>query len=1389
MRKPILSRILSAALAVMLAITGVAALAPPANVFAGGEGMAELFIIIRDKEFPRRFVLSPEDLSGSFVFENESGDSIEIDCAVAQFQVSGSNLNGYIALVTDDGTEAGAREVLVSKPGYYALAEYPELPGGYWFEMPEDPPGISVDQAMVDGEAYDGYIYIYLDVSSDMESVAPIEIYSAQDLHNVRNGLSGSYKLMNDIDLSGFNGGEWQPIGDSNNRFSGAFDGGGFAIRNMSISKGGMYIGLFGATAGALLTDVRLENTNIDVSESGGYNNYIGGLAGSVIGESKIQRCSNSGTITVKSGWNTHGYIGGLVGYVGESEIESCFNDSDIAYSNAPPADILAYIGGLAGQARTGVRIANCYNTGNIAASMKPDEHPMTSGFIGGIVGDTFSDRDGNRIEYCYSSGYLTSDDDSLIEIGGVGGYISYTQINFCYFINAEHAFAAISEYDAPVELNNVVRLDDQSMRQQDSFVGFDFGAVWGISDGINSGYPYLRALAWSGVPKSSEAALASLETDIGSLTPDFSPDTTAYDISVENSVRQITLTAVAKDAGAMVSGAGLRELAVGSNALEITVTAADKVTKRTYTIYATRASGSAPSGGSGNFLAPIGAPDPDAIFIYTAQDLYDVRDNLSGSYVLANDIDLADFNGGEWVPIGDNSTNSDISRFTGVFDGQGHVVQNLGITGDEFGYVGLFGYTNNAEIKNVGLEGTYINVTDANAGGIAGRSYNSNISNCYNTGDISASASAGGIAGNSSSSDISNCYNTGDISASASAGGITGDSFYSSISNCYNTGNIFASDHAGGIAGSAFGNISNCYNTGDISASASAPDYADALAGGIVGVNLSNSISNCYNMGDISASSASAYALAGGIAGESYSSISNCVVMSASIHAESTSGTDSISSNLIGYAGQGQQSNNLALSGIAGNAVNDADRLISADEAKLQSTYEDLGWDFGTVWVMVAGYDYPQFWGQHTIFLADLDKTYNGQPQGATVATLPEGLSYSVAYDGSATAPTDAGTYNVSACITEPGYSGEASGVLRIAKAPVTVQADSKSKKPGEADAALTYTIVSGALYGNDAWTGALSRAPGEAEGTYPITVGTLALNGNYEVTFIDGAYTIASGASSGDDGGGSDGPGDDGGNSGNDGGNGSGGNDNNGGNSNNNGGGGTSSGGSGGGSSAPAATTAAPEKPSESESGTSSTGRRPAATGRPANAADGFADIAGHWAEAYVRSAVGKGLFAGVSATEFAPESAMTRGMVATVLWRIAGEPAAAYAGAFEDVAAGQWYTDAIAWGAESGILNGYGDGRFGVDDSVTREQLAAIIHRYALLAGLDAGGRAELSAFADAAKFSAWATEAVQWAVQAGIVTGHDDGTFGPQDTATRAQVATIADRFTDWLDGAE
>ncbi|MDR2713570.1 MAG: S-layer homology domain-containing protein [Clostridiales bacterium] len=310
--------------------------------------------------------------------------------------------------------------------------------------------------------------------------------------------------------------------------------------------------------------------------------------------------------------------------------------------------------------------------------------------------------------------------------------------------------------------------------------------------------------------------------------------------------------------------------------------------------------------GSNGNFLAPINAPDPDAVKLYTAQDLNNVRNNLSGSYMLMNNIDLADFNSGQWVPIGNAS-----ASFTGVFDGQGYVIKNMVISNDGYQYTGLFGAIGGeANIKNVGLEDTNIDLwhSSANhyAGGICGYSSSSgSVINCYNTGHISSYSYsrysyAGGICGYSSGSIfISNCYNTGDVATAASnylesfshAGGICGYSAGSgtvSILNCYNTGNISSSigdySDAGGICGrnEARTSISNCYNTGNISSSS--PSCSSSNAGGICGNNgTSVFFSNCYNIGTIS-SSPSSFLLsnAGGICGYSYSgsntvSIYNC--------------------------------------------------------------------------------------------------------------------------------------------------------------------------------------------------------------------------------------------------------------------------------------------------------------------------------------------------------------------------------------------------------------------------------------------------------------------------------------------------------------------------------
>lgn len=155
-------------------------------------------------------------------------------------------------------------------------------------------------------------------------------------------------------------------------------------------------------------------------------------------------------------------------------------------------------------------------------------------------------------------------------------------------------------------------------------------------------------------------------------------------------------------------------------------------------------------------------------------------------------------------------------------------------------------------------------------------------------------------------------------------------------------------------------------------------------------------------------------------------------------------------------------------------------------------------------------------------------------------------------------------------------------------------------------------------------------------------------------------------------------------------------------------------------------------------------------------------------------------KGLMLGVSDTEFGPNLSTTRGMIVTILYRMEGEPETA-ASPFTDVEPGLWYSDAIGWGAANDIVNGYGDGRFGPNDQITREQMAAIFFRYAQYKGYDVTARADLSGYADADQISPYAVEAMQWAVGVKLIGGMTADTLAPKGQATRAQVATMLMRF--------
>ncbi len=175
-------------------------------------------------------------------------------------------------------------------------------------------------------------------------------------------------------------------------------------------------------------------------------------------------------------------------------------------------------------------------------------------------------------------------------------------------------------------------------------------------------------------------------------------------------------------------------------------------------------------------------------------------------------------------------------------------------------------------------------------------------------------------------------------------------------------------------------------------------------------------------------------------------------------------------------------------------------------------------------------------------------------------------------------------------------------------------------------------------------------------------------------------------------------------------------------------------------------------------------------------------FADVPdeNYWAGDAVQFVAARELFKGVSETEFAPDGAMTRGMIVTVLHRLAYEPESV-ASDFGDVAAGAYYADAVAWAESNGVVKGCGDGTFAPDQDVTREQLVTILYRYAKDKGIKTSGGADLSRFADAQTVGSYATDAMSWAVGVGLVNGVDENHLQPVGDATRAQVAAILMRF--------
>lgn len=175
-------------------------------------------------------------------------------------------------------------------------------------------------------------------------------------------------------------------------------------------------------------------------------------------------------------------------------------------------------------------------------------------------------------------------------------------------------------------------------------------------------------------------------------------------------------------------------------------------------------------------------------------------------------------------------------------------------------------------------------------------------------------------------------------------------------------------------------------------------------------------------------------------------------------------------------------------------------------------------------------------------------------------------------------------------------------------------------------------------------------------------------------------------------------------------------------------------------------------------------------------------FADVAADaWYADAVQYVYENGMMSGTSETTFSPDLTTTRGMIVTILYRLENEPTVTGTTAFTDVAADQYYANAVAWAAQNGIVSGIDATTFAPNNAITREQMAAILYRYAQFKGYDVSAKADLSVYTDAAQVSTYATDAMAWANGAQLITGTSQATLTPAGNATRAQVATILMRF--------
>ena len=757
-----------------------------------------------------------------------------------------------------------------------------------------------------------------------------------------------------------------------------------------------------------------------------------------------------------------------------------------------------------------------------------------------------------------------------------------------------------------------------------------------------------------------------------------------------------------------------------------------------------------------------------DPWIIRTPEQLNHIREHLDKHFKLELDIELgnlllpgrAGYNEGQgWMPIGDR-----LNPFTGSLDGDGYGIVELYIKRD-VEYVGLFGYLDGgAVIKNlsVGTDGVGI-IGGDNVGALAGCINGSTIESCHTSGIVSSDADnarVGGLIGArgygiSIKNVIANCSSSCAVSGSGDSntyiGGLVGSNS-GFVVNCYATGEVKASgklSSAGGLAAISHGNVINCYATGNV--------IGDYIVGGLISY-VSGTVINCYATGNVVGSIAGyAFPRIGGLVGNAHDATINSCYANGNV----TSGGSANIGGLVGLLFKSTLKNSYAngdvtstetsteIGGLVG--VSDIDSM----SANCYAMGDVIAGDSSTVDAGgLVGRNYSQLINCYSF--GNVTGSGRSSFLGGLVGRNREGGEITICYTVSVVEAGGTYTYgaglvgrNENATITQC-YWGSEDGII--------------GGDTGVYDDLGGTTITQWLSYESmrsDKFVEMLNGHNRDAAPNLPPCLWTRNEKDNSGFPYHDYyKVTVEGSAVAGINGTWLHFPGED----------------------------------------VQLVLNPGTREGWEFErwkviddvleikenniifmpncNVTISAQWREI----PDIIEPVFEDVSpDDWFYEYVMYCYENGIMNGTTETTFEPNATLSRAMLATVLYRMAGQPPVTYDDVFSDVPDGLWYSVPIIWASKAGIVNGYGDGLFGPNDAITREQFATMMYRYAKYEEYDLSAAADLSGYTDAGEISDWAIEGMRWCVAKGLISGMTATTLAPRATATRAECATILTRF--------